>query len=176
MSGVAPIVTADPGLRPGAAISRPRSGEEPPAETEGACMPMDDFPAPTVHLDRLGMHSYVAPNDAGAQVRVGAAGTPDHFTPGELLRLALAACTVLSADHTLASRLGRDFDASADVTAAKADEGDRYERILVRLATDFSALEPQRRAALVERAASAIDRLCGVGRTLRHPAPLTYDI
>lgn len=135
-----------------------------------------DLPSPSVRLERVGTWRYVARNDLGAELRVGTAGTPDHFTPGELLQLALAACSVLSADHVFASRLGEDFEARADVTARKADDGDRYDRMLVNLAIDLGSLEPERREALLTRATRAIDRLCGVGHTLSHPEPLPYEI
>ena len=67
---------------------------------------------PELRGEREGKGVYVLRNGRGGEVRVGVAGTPDSFTPGELLQMAVATCAALSADHVLGSRLGHDFEAA----------------------------------------------------------------
>ena len=68
----------------------------------------DDIIEPTeknsVWAERTGTRQYLAHNGNGAEVRVGMG--PGEFSPGELLKIALATCNTLSADHRLAKALG----------------------------------------------------------------------
>lgn len=119
---------------------------------------------------------YIARNDRGAQIRVGVPGVEGTFTPGELLHIAAATCAALSADHVLSSRLGRDFAATVEVRAEEDTADERYTHIMTTLTADMAELEPDRRAALVERADRAVDRLCTVGRTLQHGAGCDVEV
>lgn len=124
--------------------------------------------------EREGKGVYVIRNGRGGEIRVGIAGTPDSFTPGELLQVAVATCAALSADHVLGSRLGHDFDAellmSAEGVGADAPGGARITHLASEVVTDLSALTPERAEALVKRAQGAIERICAVGRTVGHGA------
>lgn len=138
---------------------------------------MTNLTAPAaLRIDRTAPGDYVARNDRGAELRVGAKTTDGTFTPGELLQLALAACTLLSADHTLSHKLGDGFAAGVDVSATKHDEDNRYEHMLVRLTADMDDLDAAAKDALVARAAAVIKRQCTVGNTLGHDEPMAYDI
>lgn len=132
-----------------------------------------------VHIERLGTKTYVGRNARGAEVRIGGPDADGAFGPGELLQLALAACGLLSADHTLASRLGDDFAATVDVTATKPEEGDRYDAIAATIRTNMGALDADKIAALTERSERAIDKLCTIGHTLdkgaKHPVTVSND-
>src|SRR5699024_3189520 len=57
----------------------------------------DETPAPTRALwaERQGGPQYIARNGRGAEVRIGSGDTEGVFSPGELLKVALAACTAL---------------------------------------------------------------------------------
>lgn len=125
---------------------------------------------------RVEKGTYVARNERGGQVRVGPPGAEGAFTPGELLHLAIASCAALSADHALASRLGEDFDATLSVEAARVTDEERYTRVTAHVNADMSQLDPERQDALVERANRAIDRLCTVGRTVRHGAQVDTSV
>ena len=133
--------------------------------------------APTpLHIDRVGASDYVARNERGAEVRIGAKDVPGTFTPGELLQLALAACTLLSADRTLSAKLGDGFAARVDVSAEKEEAENRYQHMAVRLLADMEVLDEGARARLSARAAAVIERACTVGNTLGHDAGMPYDV
>jgi len=123
-----------------------------------------------LHVERIAPTTYVGRNERGAEVRIGASSADGVFSPGELLQLALGACGLLSADHTLAGRLGEEFSARVDISVVKNHVADRYDRLSADILVDMAALEPERRAALIERGERAIDRLCTVGHTLGHGA------
>ncbi|GAA1705706.1 OsmC family protein [Microbacterium sediminicola] len=127
-------------------------------------------------LERLGTHSYIARNERGAEVRVGTPGTAGAFAPGELLQLALAACASLSADHTLASKLGSDFSATVGVNGSTHAEDNRYETVGATIQADMSSLSAEEVDALVTRAQRAIERLCTIGHTIDHGAVRSIDI
>lgn len=139
---------------------------------------MSQQPTP-LHIERTAPKSYVGRNARGAEVRIGSSGTAGVFSPGELLAVALAACGLLSADHTIASRLGDDFAATVDIEQTKPDGEDRYDRIASTIRANLGALDEAQAAALAERAERAIDRLCTVGHTLdrgaEHPVVLQHD-
>jgi uncharacterized OsmC-like protein len=84
--------------------------------------------------------------------------------------VALGACGLLSADHTLASRLGDEYASRVDITAAKDIGGQRYESIAVNILANMAALDEDERDALIDRASRAIERGCTIGRTLTHGA------
>lgn len=121
-----------------------------------------------LHVERTGTKTYTGRNDRGAEVRIGAPGANNVFTPGELLQLALGACGLLSADHTLASELGDAFAARVDIAGAKNAAGDRYETINANVLANLAALDEDKRAALIDRARRAIDRQCTISHTLEH--------
>ncbi|WP_067778427.1 OsmC family protein [Actinomyces vulturis] len=126
------------------------------------------YPAPAVWAERLGTRQYLGRNEAGAEVKIGIG--PGMFSPGELLKLALATCHSLSADHRLAKALGEDFDAIVGCTTVKNDEEERYDSFTVELCADYSSLTEEEREKLTERAQAAVDRHCTVGHTLSHGA------
>ena len=50
----------------------------------------------------------------------------DVFTPGELLKIALAGCAGMSSDHTLARHLGADVPVTVHVAGIKHPGEERY--------------------------------------------------
>lgn len=63
---------------------------------------------------------------AGAQVLVGSEDVDGVFTPGELLKIALAACSGMASDQPLARRLGDDYQAVVKVSGAADRDQERY--------------------------------------------------
>ena len=122
----------------------------------------------SVWAERTGTRRYLAHNARGAQVAVGMG--PGEFTPGELLKVALATCNTLSADHRLAKALGEDFDANVICATLKNEEEERYSDFDVQIVADLTALDPDQLAVLTERVRRAIDRGCTVGHTLEKGA------
>ncbi|MHB1064757.1 MAG: OsmC family protein [Georgenia sp.] len=130
-------------------------------------------PTPPLWVERTGTRAYTGRNELGAQVLLGDDDVPGVFTPGELLQIALAACSGQSADHRLAHALGPDFAAVVTVSKVKNEPDNRYEAMTVEIVTDLSGLDGPTRARTLERAELAIERNCTVGRTLAVGAPHT---
>ncbi|WP_206448472.1 OsmC family protein [Agrococcus sp. KRD186] len=139
---------------------------------------MSTQPTP-LHIERTAPKTYVGRNARGAEVAIGSGSADGVFSPGELLAVALAACGILSADHTIASKLGDDFAATVDIEQRKHAEEDRYDLIASTIRANLGALDESHVAALAERAERAIDRLCTVGHTVdegtEHPVVLQHD-
>ena len=128
----------------------------------------------SVWAERTGTRQYLGRNARGAEVRVGMG--PGEFSPGELLKIALATCNTLSADHRLAKALGEDFEANVICATLKNEEEERYSDMDVQIVTDLSALTPEQLSTLTERVERAIDRGCTVGHTLEKGADLRLHL
>ncbi|MVU76530.1 OsmC family peroxiredoxin [Nocardia sp. ET3-3] len=117
--------------------------------------------------ERTGTRAYTGRNNRGAEVSIASAGVPGAFTPGELLKIALAGCTGLSADFTLSRRLGDSFDATVHVSGDADRENEVYPELNEEVELDLSELDAESRERLLVAAQRAIDKVCTVGRTLK---------
>lgn len=116
-------------------------------------------------LTRTGRLSYVAHSAAGGELRIGSGKNPGEFTPGELLKIALAGCNAMSADTRLAHVLGPDFPSEIRVETLKNEPEERYEAFQVTLAAPLASLSDDA-ATLSEKTSRAVRRYCTIGRTL----------
>lgn len=128
-------------------------------------------PGPALYMERTGTRQYVARNAKGAEVRVG--DGPGHFTPGDLIKLAIAGCNAMSSDVRLAGALGENFAQYIGVSGTYIEAEDRFSAFQVELVQDLSGVEPDALEALLRRAEGAIDRNCTIGHTLAHVVPYT---
>ncbi|MGB3697375.1 MAG: OsmC family protein [Gordonia sp. (in: high G+C Gram-positive bacteria)] len=118
-------------------------------------------------VQRTGTRRYTGQSSRGAQVLIGSEDVEGVFTPGELLKIALAACTGMSSDRPLSRRLGDDYDATVRVSGDADRDNEVYPRLSEVLEVDLSELDAdaaQRLLVVVER---AVDKVCTVGRTLK---------
>lgn len=118
-------------------------------------------------VQRTGIRRYTGKSSRGAEVLIGSQDVEGVFTPGELLKIALAACTGMSSDRPLARRLGDDYDATIRVSGDADRDNEVYPHLDEVLEVDLSELDPaaaQRLLVVVER---AVDQVCTVGRTLK---------
>jgi uncharacterized OsmC-like protein len=121
----------------------------------------------SVSATRIAPRRYIGRNARGATVAIGGAELEGaHFTPGELLKLALAGCVGLSTDHAASRRLGEDYAITVWAHGQSDDASNRYERIAEELLVDLSALGAAERAKLVDIMARSIERACTVGRSV----------
>ena len=118
-------------------------------------------------VERTGTRRYTGHSSRGAQVLVGSEDVDGVFTPGELLKIALAACSGMSSDQPLARRLGDDYQAVVRVSGAADREQEVYPLLEETLELDLSGLSTRRRSALLVVVNRAIDLVCTVGRTLK---------
>lgn len=127
-------------------------------------------------VERTGTRRYTGHSSRGAQVLVGSEDVDGVFTPGELLKIALAACSGMSSDLPLARRLGDDYQAKVTVSGPADRDQERYPHLAETLHVDLSGLverEAERLRIVVNR---AIDQVCTVGRTLKTGTEITFDI
>jgi uncharacterized OsmC-like protein len=125
-------------------------------------------PTPTdLWVERTGTRRYTGRSSRGAEVLIGSETVDGVFTPGELLKIALAACSGMSSDFPLSRRLGDDYDATIKVSGAADRDNEVYPHLEEEMVLDLSELDAeaqQRLVALVER---SVDKVCTVGRTLK---------
>ncbi len=127
-------------------------------------------------VERTGVRRYTGHSSRGAQVLVGSEDVDGVFTPGELIKIALAACSGMSSDQPLARRLGDDYQATIRVSGAADRDEERYPLLEETLEVDLSGLteeEVQRLEVVVNR---AIDLVCTVGRTLKSGTKVSFEI
>lgn len=127
-------------------------------------------------VQRTGTRRYTGRSSRGAEVLIGSEDVQGVFTPGELLKIALAACTGMSSDKPLSRRLGDDYDATVRVSGAADRENEVYPVLAETLEVDLSELDPeaaQRLLVVVERAVEAV---CTVGRTIKAGAEVKLTI
>ena len=138
---------------------------------------MSTSPTPTeLWVQRTGTRRYTGHSSRGAQVLIGSEDVEGVFTPGELLKIALGACTGMSSDKPLARRLGDDYDATIRVSGPADRENEVYPVLSETLEGDLSELDPeaaQRLLVVVERAVEAV---CTVGRTIKAGAEVKLAI
>mgnify|MGYP000897809096 FL=1 len=127
-------------------------------------------------VERTGVRRYTGHSSRGAEVLVGSEDVDGVFTPGELMKIALAACSGMSSDQPLARRLGDDYTATIDVTGAADRDNEVYPELSETLHIDLSGMsaeEAERVRTVVQR---AVDAVCTVGRTLRAGTRVGFDI
>jgi uncharacterized OsmC-like protein len=127
-------------------------------------------------VERTGVRRYTGRSSRGAEVLVGSEDVEGVFTPGELLKIALAACSGMSSDYPLRSRLGDDYQATIEVSGAADRDQERYPRIDENLILDLSGLsedEAKKLRIIVER---SIDKVCTVGRTLKSGTEVNFEV
>ncbi len=138
-------------------------------------------PTPTANpaalwVERTGRRTYTGHNARGAEVAIGPVEAGAVFTPGELLKIALAGCTGMSADTALAHRLGDDVAVTVEVDGPSDPDEDRYPVLTERLVVDLSSLDAAQRERLLTVVHRAVDNHCTVGRTVTHGATVELTV
>ena len=121
-------------------------------------------------VERTGRRTYTGRSSRGAEVSIGPAAAGPVFTPGELLKIALAGCVGMSVDTALSHRLGDEVPVTVRVSGLSDPEQDRYPEMRQELVVDLSGLDDAQRERLVAIVHRAVDLHCTVGRTLQHGA------
>ena len=127
-------------------------------------------------VERTGTRRYTGRSSRGAQVLVGSEDVAGVFTPGELLKIALAACSGMSSDAPLARRLGDDYQATIEVSGVADREQERYPLLEEVLKLDLSSLDEADRERLLTVVHRAVDQVCTVGRTLKSGTEVRFEI
>ncbi len=127
-------------------------------------------------VERTGVRRYTGRSSRGAEVLIGSEDVEGVFTPGELLKIALAACSGMSSDYPLRSRLGDDYQTTIRVSGAADREQERYPLLEEKLEIDLSGLSEQDRERLLIVVERAIDQVCTVGRTLKSGTEVRFEV
>lgn len=127
-------------------------------------------------VERTGVRRYTGRSTRGGEVLVGSEDVDGVFTPGELLKIALAACSGMSSDHSLRSRLGDEYEATIRVSGPADREQERYPLLAERLEIDLSGLSEEERRKLLVIVERSIDKVCTVGRTLKAGTEVTFEV
>ncbi len=127
-------------------------------------------------VERTGVRRYTGRSSRGAQVLVGNEDVEGVFTPGELLKIALAACSGMASDAPLQRRLGEDYRTTISVSGAADREQERYPHLDERMQLDLSALSDDEAARVLTVVKRAIDQVCTVGRTLKSGTEVTFEV
>ncbi|MBS4726916.1 OsmC family protein [Mycobacterium sp. SM1] len=127
-------------------------------------------------VERTGVRRYTGHSSRGARVLVGSEDVDGVFTPGELLKIALAACSGMASDHALARRLGDDYPAVIRVSGPPDRDQERYPLLEETLELDLSGLTEEQAAQLLVVVNRAVDQVCTVGRTLKSGTTVTFEV
>lgn len=130
----------------------------------------------TLWVERTGTRLYTGRSSRGAEVFIGSSDVEGVFTPGELLKIALAACTGLASDASLSRRLGDEYEATIRVDGVADRDAERYPRlheVLEFARGELTDAELDRVLTVVRR---AVDATCTVGRTLKAGAVVDLEI
>jgi uncharacterized OsmC-like protein len=127
-------------------------------------------------VERTGVRRYTGRSSRGAEVVIGSEDVDGVFTPGELLKIALAACSGMSSDQPLRRRLGDDYDATIRVSGPADREQERYPLLEESLEVDLSGLSDDEVARLLTVVERAIDQVCTVGRTLKSGTEVKFEV
>lgn len=127
-------------------------------------------------VERTGVRRYTGASSRGGQVLVGSEDVEGVFTPGELLKIALAACSGMATDSVLARRLGDGYEATINVCGQADRNQECYPLLSETLDLDLSGLteaEVSRLRSVVHR---AVDQACTVGRTLKSGTEISFEV
>jgi uncharacterized OsmC-like protein len=127
-------------------------------------------------VERTGTRRYTGHSSRGAQVLVGSEDVEGVFTPGELMKIALAACSGMSSDQPLSRRLGDDYQAVVRVSGDADRDEEVYPLLSETLEVDLSGLSEEDAERLLVVVNRAIDLVCTVGRTLKAGTTVKFEI
>ncbi len=127
-------------------------------------------------VERTGARRYTGHSSRGAEVLVGSEDVEGVFTPGELMKIALAACSGMASDQPLARRLGDDYTATIDVTGAADRDNEVYPALSETLHLDLSGLSAEEAARVRTVVQRAVEAVCTVGRTLKSGTRVSFEI
>lgn len=127
-------------------------------------------------VQRTGQRRYTGRSSRGAEVLVGSEDVEGVFTPGELMKIALAACSGMASDVPLQRRLGEDYQTTIRVDGPADREQERYPLLAETMELDLSALSEDERKRVLTVIERAIDQVCTVGRTLKAGTEVTFEV
>jgi len=138
--------------------------------------PQVEQPTTDLWVERTGVRRYTGRSSRGAEVLIGSVTDDGVFTPGELMKIALAGCSGLSSDQPLRRRLGDEYAAVIRVSGAADRERELYPDLRETLEVDLSGLSAEEKERLLVVVNRAIDQVCTVGRTLKSGTEISFEV
>ena len=138
--------------------------------------PQVEQPTTDLWVERTGVRRYTGRSSRGAEVLIGSVTDDGVFTPGELMKIALAGCSGLSSDQPLRRRLGDEYQAVIRVSGAADRERELYPDLRETLEVDLSGLSAEEKERLLVVVNRAIDQVCTVGRTLKSGTEISFEV
>ena len=126
-------------------------------------------------VQRTGQRRYSGHSTRGAEVLIGPESAEGVFTPGELMKIALGACSAMSADIPLQRSLGETFDATIRIEGKADRETETYPELHEVFELDLSELDEATQKRVLTVAQRAIDKVCTVGNTLKAGTKVTLE-
>jgi uncharacterized OsmC-like protein len=127
----------------------------------------------TLEVQRQGEHEFIGRNERGAEVRIGRKGQQGAFSPAELLQIATAGCSAVTAEELITRRVGKDSKFRVEVTADRREGASELDAVYVRFDVDLDGLDSAHREALAAAVDRSIEKLCTVSRTLKKGIPVS---
>jgi putative redox protein len=132
----------------------------------------------SVRLERIENSRYVASNDRGGQISIGA-GAGTDFTPVDLMLAAIGGCTAIDVDILTSRRAEPDgFEIIVDAEKVRDTAGNHLADLLVTFRISFPEGEAgdKARELLPDAVKKSHDRLCTVSRTIEIGTPVATTI
>jgi uncharacterized OsmC-like protein len=126
----------------------------------------------TLEVQRNGEHEFVGRNERGAEVRIGRHGQAGSFAPAELLQIATAGCSAVTAEELITRRVGGDSKFRVEVSADRREGAQELDAVYLRFDVPLGDLDQAQREALAAAVDRSIERLCTVSRTLKKGIPV----
>ncbi len=122
--------------------------------------------------------SWDAFSDDGAHIKFGRGSDEGVFSPGDLSKIALAACAALSSQFAVESALGEGKGARIVVDATYDDAEDRYLNFNEQVVVDAmdAGLDEAAAQKLAERVRRHIEKGCTVMHTYVNETPVRMDV
>ncbi|WP_104474255.1 OsmC family protein [Microterricola pindariensis] len=130
----------------------------------------------SVSATRTGTRRYIGRNARGSEVLIGPVDAPGHFTPGELLKLALAGCAGMSSDRATARRLGDDFASTVWAHGDSDPAEERYFAIEEEMLLELGGLSDAEKQKLLAIIGRSIAASCTVARSVGDSIELSTTV
>lgn len=134
----------------------------------------DDTSKTTLGATRIGERKYIATNERGGKLVIGY--EPGEFSPGDLLKLAILGCNLLSSEARFDAALGSTAALSGTVQTQFSQAENRFTDFLVEIDAELDSLTPDEQAMLLTRVKKAIGRRCTISHTVAQSAPTSQEV
>ena len=127
-------------------------------------------------VERTGVRRYTGRSSRGAEVLVGNEDVEGVFTPGELMKIALAACSGMTSDAAAAPAARRRLPGDDQGVRGRRPRAGALPAARGALELDLSGLSEDEVARVLTVVERAIDQVCTVGRTLKSGTKVTFEV